>query len=52
MPGEAKSGFPLYGEEPREDPMSFIKKYVEQETINRRNLLLAGAYGLGGAAGD
>ena len=30
--------------------MSFIKKYLEQETINRRNLLLASAYGLGGAA--
>ncbi|MEM8915212.1 MAG: sugar ABC transporter substrate-binding protein [Pseudomonadota bacterium] len=30
--------------------MSFIKKLIEQETINRRNLLLASAYGLGGAA--
>ncbi|MER9594184.1 sugar ABC transporter substrate-binding protein [Mesorhizobium sp. M0244] len=30
--------------------MSFIKKFIEQETINRRNLLLASAYGLGGAA--
>ncbi|MEM7302362.1 MAG: sugar ABC transporter substrate-binding protein [Pseudomonadota bacterium] len=30
--------------------MSFIKKYIEQETINRRNLLLASAYGVGGAA--
>ncbi|MBZ9994263.1 sugar ABC transporter substrate-binding protein [Mesorhizobium sp. BH1-1-4] len=30
--------------------MSFIKKFIEQETINRRNLLLASAFGLGGAA--
>ncbi len=30
--------------------MSFIKKYIEQETINRRNLLLASAYGVGGLA--
>lgn len=30
--------------------MSFIKKFIEQETINRRNFLLASAYGLGGAA--
>ena len=30
--------------------MSFIKDYIEKETINRRNLLIAGAYGLGGVA--
>ena len=30
--------------------MSFIKKFIEQETINRRNFLLASAMGLGGAA--
>ena len=30
--------------------MSFIKKYLEQETMNRRNLLFASAYGLVGAA--
>ena len=30
--------------------MSFIRKFVEQETINRRNLLLASAYGAGGIA--
>ncbi|MDT3378276.1 sugar ABC transporter substrate-binding protein [Labrys neptuniae] len=30
--------------------MSFIKKFIEQETVNRRNLLLASAYGLGGLA--
>jgi len=30
--------------------MSFIRKFIEQETINRRNFLLASAYGLGGAA--
>ncbi|MEM0946457.1 MAG: sugar ABC transporter substrate-binding protein [Pseudomonadota bacterium] len=30
--------------------MSFIRKYIEQETINRRDLLLASAYGLGGVA--
>ena len=30
--------------------MSFIKKFIEQETINRRDLLLATAYGLGGVA--
>ncbi len=29
---------------------TFIKDYIERETINRRNLLLASAYGLGGAA--
>ncbi len=28
----------------------FIKKYIEQETINRRDLLLASACGLGGVA--
>lgn len=28
--------------------MSFIKKFIEQETINRRNLLLGAAYGVGG----
>ena len=30
--------------------MSFIKDFIEQETIRRRDLLLAGAYGLVGAA--
>lgn len=30
--------------------MSFIKKFIEQETITRRNFLLASAYGVGGAA--
>lgn len=30
--------------------MSFIKKFIEQETINRRNLLLASAMGMGGVA--
>jgi ribose transport system substrate-binding protein len=30
--------------------MSFIKKFIEQETVNRRNLLLASAYGIGGLA--
>ncbi|MFT8778071.1 MAG: sugar ABC transporter substrate-binding protein [Gluconacetobacter liquefaciens] len=30
--------------------MSFIKKYIEQQTINRRNLLLLSACGLGGMA--
>jgi ribose transport system substrate-binding protein len=30
--------------------MSFIKKFIERETINRRNFILASAYGLGGAA--
>lgn len=30
--------------------MSFIKKFIEQETINRRNFLLASAAGLGSAA--
>ena len=30
--------------------MSFIKKFIEQETISRRNLLLASAYGITGAA--
>jgi len=30
--------------------MSFIKEYIEKETINRRNLLIASAYGLGGVA--
>lgn len=30
--------------------MSFIKKFIEQETTNRRDLLLASAYGLGGVA--
>lgn len=30
--------------------MSFIKKFIEQEKINRRDLLLASAFGLGGAA--
>ena len=29
--------------------MSFIKQFIEQETISRRNLLLATSYGLGGA---
>ncbi|MDQ0390993.1 sugar ABC transporter substrate-binding protein [Labrys monachus] len=30
--------------------MSFIKNFIEQETLNRRNFLLASALGLGGAA--
>lgn len=30
--------------------MSFIKKFIEQETISRRNFLLASAYGMGGVA--
>jgi len=30
--------------------MSFIKKFVESETISRRNFLLASAYGVSGAA--
>ena len=30
--------------------MSFIKKFIEQEKLNRRNFLLASAYGVGGAA--
>lgn len=30
--------------------MSFIKKFIEQEKISRRNLLLASAYGISGAA--
>ncbi len=30
--------------------MSFIKKFIEKETVSRRNFLLASAYGLGGAA--
>ena len=30
--------------------MSFIKKFIEEETKSRRDLLLASAYGLGGAA--
>ncbi|MBB2204070.1 sugar ABC transporter substrate-binding protein [Gluconacetobacter takamatsuzukensis] len=30
--------------------MSFIRQYIEQQTINRRNLLLLSAYGLGGLA--
>ncbi|MEM6890803.1 MAG: sugar ABC transporter substrate-binding protein [Pseudomonadota bacterium] len=30
--------------------MSFIKKFIAEETINRRNFLLASAYGVGGAA--
>ncbi|WP_247745064.1 sugar ABC transporter substrate-binding protein [Shimia sp. R11_0] len=30
--------------------MSFIKKFIEQETISRRNFLLASAYGVGGVA--
>lgn len=30
--------------------MSFIKKFIDQETVNRRDLLLASAYGLGGVA--
>ncbi|WP_299141156.1 sugar ABC transporter substrate-binding protein [uncultured Tateyamaria sp.] len=30
--------------------MSFIKKFIEQETISRRNFLLASAYGVSGAA--
>jgi ribose transport system substrate-binding protein len=30
--------------------MSFIKKFIEQETINRRKFLFASAMGLGGAA--
>jgi hypothetical protein len=27
--------------------MSFIKKYIDQQTINRRNFLLASAAGMG-----
>lgn len=34
----------------QETKMSFIRKYIEQQTINRRNLLLMSAYGLCGAA--
>ena len=30
--------------------MSFIKKFIEQETVSRRNFLLASAYGISGAA--
>ena len=30
--------------------MSFIKKFIEQETINRRDLLFASVYGLGAVA--
>lgn len=30
--------------------MSFIKRFIEQETVNRRDLLLASAYGLGAVA--
>ena len=30
--------------------MSFINKFIEQEKVNRRDLLLASAFGLGGAA--
>lgn len=30
--------------------MSFIKKFIEQEKINRRNFMLASAYGMGGVA--
>lgn len=30
--------------------MSFIKKFIDRETVNRRNFLLASAYGVGGAA--
>ena len=30
--------------------MSFIKKYIEQETMNRRNFMLASAAGFGGIA--
>lgn len=30
--------------------MSFIRTFIEQETINRRDLLLASAFGLGGVA--
>ena len=30
--------------------MSFIKKFIEAETLSRRNFLLAGAYGISGAA--
>ncbi|MDJ0824304.1 MAG: sugar ABC transporter substrate-binding protein [Rhodobacter sp.] len=30
--------------------MSFIKKFIEQETVSRRNFLLASAYGVSGAA--
>ena len=30
--------------------MSFIKKFIEAETVSRRNFLLAGAYGVSGAA--
>ena len=31
--------------------MSFIKKFIEQETITRRNFLLASSYGVGGVGG-
>ena len=30
--------------------MSFVRKFIEQEKINRRHLLLASAFGIGGAA--
>ena len=30
--------------------MSFIKKFIDQEKVNRRDLLFASAYGLGGVA--
>lgn len=30
--------------------MSFIKKFIQQEKVNRRDLLLASAFGLGGVA--
>ncbi len=30
--------------------MSFIKKFIEQETVSRRNFLLASAYGVSGVA--
>ena len=30
--------------------MSFIKKFIEAETVSRRNFLLASAYGITGAA--
>lgn len=30
--------------------MSFIKKFIEQETVSRRNFMLASAYGVGGVA--
>jgi ribose transport system substrate-binding protein len=35
---------------PKEDNMSFIKTFIEHETARRRDLLLAGAYGVAGAA--